>query len=186
MNTADITRQFELMFNNTVQLPGAANGLGLLYHGYDYSHTAVWANADRGHSPEVWDRALGWFAMALVDILEIIPASNPGYATIRQILQTLAPKIVAAADPASGAWWLVMTQPGRSGNYLESSGSAMFVYSLLKAVRLGLVSDADGSILKASKKAYNYIISNWVVEKADGTMDWKNTVQVSALGILAT
>ena len=74
-----------------------------------------------------------------------------------------------------------MTQPGRAGNYFESSGSAMFVYSLLKAVRLGYLNDSDGKIVAAAKKAYGYMVDNWVVDHGDGTMDWKNTVQVGSL-----
>ena len=167
------------MYDNTIQTPGVANYTGLMYHGYDYSHTAVWANEDRGHSPEVWIRAVGWYTMALVDILEIFPRSEPGYATILEILRTLVPRVRDNADPTSGVWWLVMTQPGRAGNYFESSGSAMFVYSMLKAVRKGYVADTDGSIVAAAKKAYGYMTSHWVIEKADGTMDWNNTVRVS-------
>ncbi|KAK7040746.1 hypothetical protein VNI00_009652 [Paramarasmius palmivorus] len=175
----DITNQFQLMFDNTVQ--NASSALGLLYHGYDFSHTASWASPDRGHSPEVWDRALGWYMMALVDILEIIPTSNPGHGTIIQILQTLVPRLRDAADPESGAWWLVMSQAGREGNYFESSGSSMFVYSLLKAVRLGYVTDGDGSIVAAARKAYEYIVDNFVVPKGDGTFDWEGTVIVGSL-----
>ncbi|KAL0958806.1 hypothetical protein HGRIS_014126 [Hohenbuehelia grisea] len=172
---SDITSQFNLMYQNTLQTSG---NLGLLYHGYDYSHTAPWASSDRGHSPEVWDRALGWYMKALVDVVEIMPTSVAGRTTLLNILQALAPKIRDAADPTAGVWWLVMTQPGRSGNYFESSGSAMFVYSLLKAVRLGYIKDTDGSIVKAMKKAYQYMTANWVVANSDGTMSWKNTVEV--------
>lgn len=166
------------MYQNSIQASTAANNLGLLYHGYDASHTAAWASTDRGHSPEIWDRALGWYMMALVDVLDIVPASNPGYATIRGILQSLAPKIRDAADPSSGVWWLIMTQPGRAGNYFESSGAAMFVYSLLKGVRLGYITDSNGTIKAAAKKAYQYMTSQWVVANSDGTMGWKNTVEV--------
>lgn len=167
------------MFENTIQNATAPNNTGLLYHGYDFSHTAVWASPDRGHSPEVWDRALGWYSMALVDVLEIFPQDNPGYQQILSILQTLIPRIRDAADPTSGVWWLVITQPGRTKNYFESSGSAMYVYSMLKALRLGYVQDtADGSILEAAKKAYNYMTKNWVIQNSDGTMNWLNTVIV--------
>lgn len=117
--------------------------------------------------------------MALVDVLEIIPTTNPGHASILRILNTLVPKIRDAADPTSGAWWLVITQPGRAKNYFESSGTAMFVYSLLKALRLGYVTDEDGSILAAAKKAYLYMVDNWVIPNSDGTMGWTNTVIVS-------
>ncbi|KAJ3575413.1 hypothetical protein NP233_g1119 [Leucocoprinus birnbaumii] len=179
---ADIAQQFALMFQNTVQNATAPNNTGLLYHGYDFSHQQVWASPDRGHSPEVWDRALGWYSMALVDILEIFPQDNPGYQNILTILQTLIPRIRDAADPTSGVWWLVITQPGRAKNYFESSGSAMFVYAMLKALRLGYVKDnADGSILKAARKAYSYMTENWVIQNSDGTMNWLNTVIVGSL-----
>lgn len=178
---ADITLQFNLMYKNTLQLPNTTTNFytGLLYHGYDYSHTEVWASPDRGHSPEIWDRALGWYMMAVVDVLEIMPANIPGRPSILTILQTLAPRVRDAADPTSGVWWLVMTQPGRAGNYFESSGAAMFVYALLKAIRLGYISDADGTIRAATKKAFGYMTTNWVVPNSAGTMDWKNTVSVS-------
>ena len=167
----DIEHQFKLMYANTLQ-----EETGLLYHGYDYSHTASWANADRGHSPEVWDRALGWYMMALVDVLEIYPKDN---SVFLEQFQTLAPRVVAAADKDSGVWWLVMSQPGREGNYFESSAAAMFVYSILKGVRLGFLNDLDGSLVVGAKKAYQYIIDNWVVAKSDGTFDWLNTVEAS-------
>ncbi|KAF5381597.1 hypothetical protein D9615_005426 [Tricholomella constricta] len=183
---ADITSQFQLMFENTIQNATAPNNTGLLYHGYDFSHKQVWASPDRGHSPEVWDRALGWFSMALVDILEVISTTNPGHNTILDILRTLAPRIRDAADPATGAWWLVITQPGRAKNYFESSGTAMFVYALLKAVRLGYVVDNDGSIVAAARKAYAYMTENWVVSNSDGTMNWLNTVIDPQVGSLDT
>ncbi|KAF8179652.1 glycoside hydrolase family 105 protein [Pholiota molesta] len=177
----DITQQFVLMFENTIQNATAPNNTGLMYHGYDYSQVAAWASADRGHSPEVWDRALGWYSMALVDILDIIPKSHPGHAKILSILQTIVPHIRDAADPTSGVWWLVITEPGRTKNYFESSGAAMFVYAMLKAVRLGHVEDSNGSISSAAKKAYDYMINNWVVPNSDGTMGWLNTVIVGSL-----
>lgn len=199
----DIALQFTLMYENTIQNFATPNHSysGLMYHGYDYSHrynyfseginvhssthfsrlSTVWADPDRGHSPEIWDRALGWYSMALVDALAIIPTTHPGHATLLTILRTLVPRIAAAADPTSGVWWLVITQPGRAQNYFESSGASMFVYSLLKAVRVGYVSDPDGKIVAAAKKAYSYIVDNWVVGNGDGTMNWLNTVQVGSL-----
>ncbi|KAK7040745.1 hypothetical protein VNI00_009651 [Paramarasmius palmivorus] len=178
---SDIEKQYKLIYDNTLQASTDQNYIGLLYHGYDYSHKASWASPDRGHSPEVWDRALGWYMMALVDILEFLPTSNSAYSTVVKILQGLVPPLVKAADPQSGVWWLVMTQPNRDKNYFESSGTAMFVYSLLKGIRLGYIKDNDGSVAAAAKKAYQYMTSNWVVEKSDGTMDWMNTVEVGSL-----
>ncbi|KAF5317947.1 hypothetical protein D9619_012056 [Psilocybe cf. subviscida] len=178
---ADITSQFHLMFQNTIQNATAPNNTGLMYHGYDFSHTAPWASADRGHSPEVWDRALGWYSMALVDILDTIPKSDPGYTSILSILRTLLPRIRDAADPTTGVWWLVITQPGRQKNYFESSGSAMFTYAMLKAVRMGYISDMDGRYVAAAKKSHQYMVDNWVITNPDTTMGWTNTVVVGSL-----
>ncbi|RPD78128.1 glycoside hydrolase family 105 protein [Lentinus tigrinus ALCF2SS1-7] len=173
----DIQAQFTLMYRNTLQ--NATSPPGLLYHGYDYSHTATWASPDRGHSPEVWDRALGWYMMALVDTLDIFPRSHPGHDTLLSILRDLAPRVRDAADATSGVWWLVITQPGRTGNYFESSGTAMFVYALLKGVRRGYLHN-DGFV-SAAKKAYGYMTKNWVIGDTNGTMNWLNTVQVGSL-----
>lgn len=117
--------------------------------------------------------------MSLVDVLDSVPSSRAS--TFTTILKSLVPPLVAAADTDSGAWWLVMSQPGRDGNYFESSGTAMFTYALLKALRKGYISDADGSVLAAAKKAYSYMVDNWVSENSDGTFDWLNTVSVGSL-----
>ncbi|KAL1744926.1 glycoside hydrolase family 105 protein [Schizophyllum fasciatum] len=178
----DITLQFELMYINTLQTAATNNtNTGLLYHGYDYSHEQPWASPDRGHSPEVWDRAMGWYMMALVDALDTAPHESDLSATLRTQLTALAPKVAAAADADSGVWWLVMSQPGRAGNYFESSGSAMFVYALLKGVREGYIDDADGAVVSAARKAYEYTVDEWVVDAGDGTMDWEATVEVGSL-----
>ena len=144
-------------------------------------HALSTHTTDRGHSPEVWDRALGWYAMALVDTLAILPQTHPGHRTLLSFLQTLLPRLAAAADPTSGVWWLVITQPDRTLNYFESSGAAMYVYAMLRAVRLGYVKDPGGKLIAAAKKAYEYMINNWVVDNGDGTMGWLNTVVVGSL-----
>ncbi|KAI0314177.1 Six-hairpin glycosidase [Amylostereum chailletii] len=184
----DIALQFDRQFNHTLQLASTAlpteTLVHLLYHGYDNAHVQDWASPDRGHSPEIWDRALGWYAMALVDVLALVPATPPTAAlraTLAPQLAALLPALAQAADPASGAWWLVLTQPARAGNYFESSGGAMFVYALLKAVRLGLVHDADGALVAAAKNAYAHATRTWVLPNADGTMDWNATVVVGSL-----
>jgi rhamnogalacturonyl hydrolase YesR len=117
--------------------------------------------------------------MALVDTIQLVPSTQA--TKLKIILTSLVPPLVAAADPTAGVWWLVMSQPGRSGNYFESSGTAMFTYALLKGIRKGYINDSDGSILAAAKKAYKYMTDNWVVETGDGTFDWLNTASVGSL-----
>lgn len=186
----DIANQFAQQFTHTIQLASSLNTtinetyVGLLYHGYDDSHAQDWASPDRGHSPEVWDRAVGWYVMALVDILDLAPRTDATLLlrqTLNYQLQVLARNIVNAADSTSGVWWIVMSHPGRAGNYFESSGSSMFIYALLKGVRIGLLDDVDGSFVATAKKAYEYATSNWVLPQPDGTMDWNNTVVVGSL-----
>ncbi|KAH8103390.1 Six-hairpin glycosidase [Cristinia sonorae] len=185
----DITLQFKLMFENTIQKTATPNHTfsGLLYHGYDFAHKQVWADPDRGHSPEIWDRALGWFMMALVDTLELIdspPRSRKTealHALLLSMLNTLAPRLAAITSDATPSWWLVITQPGRAGNYFESSGASMYVYALSKAVRLGYVHDRHGEIIHAAKRAYKYITQHFVVDNGDGTMNWEGTVRVGSL-----
>ncbi|CAE6501602.1 unnamed protein product, partial [Rhizoctonia solani] len=88
--------------------------------------------------------------------------------------------IVNAADPATGNWWLVMGYPNRAGNYIESSGSAMFVYSLLRAVRKGYLPKKN--YVKTATKAYEYLAKTFVVPETNGTLSWNGTVSVGSLG----
>lgn len=110
---------------------------GLLYHGWDESKKEKWANKETGCSPNFWGRAMGWYAMALVDVLDYFPASNPQRDSLISILNRLTIAIQKVQDPKTGLWWQVLDKPNEKGNYLESSCSNMFVYSIAKAVRKG-------------------------------------------------
>jgi len=153
----------------------------LLVHGYDESKKAVWADAESGGSPHVWDRAVGWYFMALVDILDWFPLSHPGRARLIRYFTTLAAALEKVQD-SSGGWWLVMDEPypGMKGNYIESSGTAMFTYGFLKGVRLGYISDAV--FLAPAKKAYQLMIDKFVARNGTGgTLNWEGTVLVGSL-----
>jgi len=123
--------------------------------------------------------------MALVDFLTpplVIPSTHPTSSTFLSQLRTLIPALLANADPKTGGWFLVMSQPGtREGNYIETSGTAMFIYSMLKAVRLNLVEDKDGKIVAAAKKAYEYLLKEQIVWTKDGGLGLKGTVRVGSL-----
>lgn len=175
----DIVTQFELTHTNCAN--ANAGQAGLLKHGYDESRVAVWADDATGASPEVWDRALGWYVMALVDVLDFLPAGGKQAASLQSILKESAAAIKAAVDSAggSGLWWLVMSQPGKEGNYIESSGAAMFVYALLKGIRLGYLD--SGVYLEVATKAYQEIVQRFVGVGADGGVDWSGTVSVGSL-----
>jgi rhamnogalacturonyl hydrolase YesR len=159
------------------------NSTGLLFHGYDYSKTAVWANPITGASPHVWGRSLGWYMMSLVDTLEVLPLSHqsPEWENLLSKFQQLSKAVVSAIHPASGAWWQVLDQPGRPGNYIESSGSAMLVYSLLKGVRLGYISGYE----KVASQAYQYIVDTFVIRNGS-TIGYNGTVAVCSLNSTAS
>ncbi len=148
---------------------------GLLRHGWDASGQMEWANKKSGLSPEVWSRAMGWYAMAAVDVLERMPATDPQRAALeaatRQVLQAVA----RHQDPESGLWWQVMDKGSQKGNFLEASASCMFVYALAKGVRLGLL----GMPLEENvTRGWEGIQRRYV--KADGT--FAGTVKVGGLG----
>lgn len=122
--------------------------------------------------------------MALVDLLSPtspLPPTHPTSTLLLSHLRTLIPALLQIADPATGAWFLVMSQPGsRKGNYIESSGTSMFIYTLLKAVRLRLIEDTDRNIVKAARKAYEYL-SREMIWVEGGEMKMRGTVKVGSL-----
>ncbi|PWY94197.1 cell wall glycosyl hydrolase YteR [Aspergillus sclerotioniger CBS 115572] len=161
---------------------------GLLFHGYDASKSAWWADPTTGASPYVWDRALGWWHMALVDLLERSDRNNILNETQRDDVYTkywnLANTIINDADNSTGCWWQVMLHGGEKGNYIESSGSSMFVYSLLKGARLGYLSGSTPNgvgYTDAADKCYNYLVDNFIKEESDGTLGMDQTVSVCGL-----
>jgi len=152
---------------------------GLLYHGWDESHAQKWSDPTTGRSPAFWGRAMGWYAMGLVDTLDFIPLDHPRRSELLAILNRLAEAITKVQDPKTGLWWQVLDQPNREGNYLEASVSTMFADALLKATRLGYL---DASYKKAGTKAFDGIIKNLVETNADGTVTLHKVCQVAGLG----
>ncbi|KAJ6542663.1 Six-hairpin glycosidase-like protein [Mycena capillaripes] len=179
---ADMMYQLDLLWVHCA----AANGTGLLVHGYDDSRTAVWADPVTGASPHVWGRSLGWYTMALVDTLEMLPRQTPGWALLRSRFCELADALRTAVDGASGAWWQLLDQPGRTGNYIESSGSAMFIYGLLKGVRLGYLENRGSAYTDVAARAYGYITDTFVVNNGNGTLGYNGTVSVCSLNSTAS
>ena len=118
---------------------------GLYYHGYDCSRKAYWADPVTGRSRSFWLRAIGWFTVALTDLCEIV-TDAAAREEIAGILRDLASSLKHYTDPATGLYWQVVDQAGREGNYLESSGSAMIAYGMLKGARLGVLGEEYRSL----------------------------------------
>lgn len=152
---------------------------GLLYHGWDESGDQEWADSLTGCSPSFWGRAIGWYAMALVDVLDYLPSDHTGRDSVISIVSRLAEAMTAFQDENSGVWWQVVDQGGREGNYLESSVSCMMVYALGKAIRKGYINE---TYQPAVIKAYQGILNEFITENADTTINLIQTCTTAGLG----
>ena len=170
----DIARQFINIERHTRDAK-----TGLLYHGWDESKEQKWANKETGCSPNFWGRAMGWYGMAMVDVLDHFPTDHPGRDSIIGILNRFAKAITAVQDVKSGLWYDILDMPNREKNYKEASASCMFVYTLAKAVRKGYI---PATYQLTAKKAYNGIIKEFIEVDANGQTNLKGTVSVSGLG----
>lgn len=171
---ADVINQFIVVHKHTYN-----SIVGLNYHGWEESREQKWANPETGCSPNFWGRAEGWYAMALVDVLDFIPANYPKRDTLITILNEVATGIKKYQDKKSGLWYQVLDKGDEKGNYLEASASNMFVYTILKAARKGYI---DSSYVQVAEKGYRGIRKNFIHSNDDGTIDLTNVCAVAGLG----
>jgi len=130
---------------------------GLYFHGWDESKEQKWVNKTTGQSPNFWGRSMGWYMMALVDVLDFLPQDHPQRQEIINILKHLSKTLLNYQDKQSGLWYQVTDKPGVKGNYLESSCTAMFLYAMTKGANKKYL---DQSYLKFSRKTFNLFIKN--------------------------
>ena len=153
---------------------------GLNRHAWDETHEMFWADKENGLSGHCWGRAQGWFSMALIELLDAMPADYDGRQALMETLKSDLDAVIEWQDPATGLWFQVMDQPHREGNYLEATCSSMFAYVLLKAARLGYVSDKK--YRDAGVRAYKGIVSHLVKVNADQTISLTKCCSVAGLG----
>ena len=170
----DIVNQFVLM-----ETHARDPETGLLYHGWDEKKEQEWADPETGLSQCFWGRGTGWYAMALVDVLDYLPQDHPGRQTLIGILQRLVPAVLSVQDDASGVWRQVLNMPGETDNYLEASASSMFVYALAKGVRSGYL---DRTITPSVEKAYHGLLAAFITENPDGTLNLNGICKTAGLG----
>ena len=152
---------------------------GLNYHGWDAAGIQPWANPVTGCSSNFWGRAEGWYAMALVDVLDYLPENHPDRQKIISIFQKTARGIVKWQDPKTGLWWQVMDQANRQGNYQEATASSMFAYALAKGVNRGYL---PRSYIPVIDKAYAGIIQDLVKPSGDNCWSLIGCCSVAGLG----
>ena len=157
---ADVIKQFNLVAQHTLD-----DHSGLYRHGWDEKRAQIWADKTTGQSQHVWGRALGWYTMALVDVLEILPDDTPDRESLLTILQGIFDRLPAYQDPETGAWYQVVDYPDSTDNYQEISCTAMFAYSIAKGVRLGYL---DEALLPVAERAYQGICEHYLSFDAEG------------------
>lgn len=170
----DVVQQFVVVHSHTYD-----RKTGLNYHAWDEKRIQKWADPHTGCSPNFWGRAEGWYAMALVDVLDYLPLNHGGRPKLIAILNQVAEGIKKYQDPVTGLWYQVLDMGGKEGNYLEATASSMFSYALLKAVQKGYVGK---DYLKTARKGYEGIVKHLVKENADGTISLTKCCSVAGLG----
>ena len=171
----DVVKQFKLINEHLHD-----TNSGLYYHGWDEKKLLSWANPVTGTSSNFWGRGLGWYAMACVDVLDFLPADHPGRQVIIDQIKQVADGVVKWQDPASGLWWQVLDQGDRQGNYLEATASAMFVYSLAKAINLGYLPREKYET--AVLKGYQGILDKLIRTDDKGAINLTQCCSVAGLG----
>ncbi|HQU71584.1 MAG TPA: glycoside hydrolase family 88 protein [Calditrichia bacterium] len=152
---------------------------GLLYHAWDESRQQRWADPETGLSPHFWGRAMGWYAMALVDVLDFFPADHPRRGEIVAIYQRLAQALSKYQEKETGVWYQVVDLPEREGNYRESSATCMYTYAYLKALRKGYL---DSQYMAVAQKAYQGILKQFVEKDDRGLLNITRACAVAGLG----
>ncbi len=152
---------------------------GLLYHAWDESKQQKWSDKETGRSPHFWGRAMGWYAWALVDVLDYFPSGYPRRNELIAILQRLSAALMNYREPKTGLWYQVVDQGARESNYLESSGSCMFIYAFAKGAQKGYL---NASFRTAAEESFKNLISTMVTVDADGLVDLHHACQGAGLG----
>ncbi len=151
---------------------------GLYFHAWDEKAQQVWADPDTGLSGYFWSRGMGWYAMALVDLLDFVPPQrtdlrDPLVAIIQELAETLARYQV------DGVWYQIIDRPGAPGNYAEASGSAIFVYLLAKAINQGYLGEEYRPL---AEHAFTALVKSFLSVGRDGSVSLNNICQVAGLG----
>ena len=170
---ADIVNQFVTVGKHTWD-----SATGLYRHAYDDSREMFWCDSISGQSAHAWCRAMGWYAMAIVETMQYL-GKNDATRPMQAILERIYDVLPKYADPRTGMWYQVLDQPGREGNYLESTGSVMFVYAQLKAVRLGYLPE---EMREEALHRYEQFVDRFIRENADGTISMTDCCAVAGLG----
>ena len=170
-NFADIAQQFLIVAEHTYD-----SETGLYRHAWDSSHKMFWGSPYSGKSAHAWGRALGWYMMALADVLPLLPEETPGRDSMLEIFRSLCDTLPIYADPKTGMWYQVLDCPGAKGNYTEATASAMFIYAMAKGSRYGYV-----ACRPYARRAFKKFQKTFVTRE-DGVVNLNRCCEVAGLG----
>ena len=171
---ADIVHQFTAGAENTFD-----PATGLFRHAWDESKSMFWCDPQTGLSAHAWGRATGWYAIALVEVLDYLPEDHPGHAVLVEQLNYFLQVLPKWADPETGMWYQVLDCPEREGNYQEATCSIMFIYAFLKGLRMGYIDRAHEDYILG---LYPKFIDRFIRENPDGTISMTDCCAVGGLG----
>jgi unsaturated rhamnogalacturonyl hydrolase len=166
--------QVILIYNKTLD-----PSTGLLYHAWDESKTQAWCNPVTGQSKEFWGRGMGWYMMALVDVLEYLPVDYPQRDSILHILEKTSEALLRVRDPETGLWYQILDKGGQEGNYLEASCSSMFTYAFAKGAKMEYLPE---TYMEIAEKSFRSIVNNLITSGPDGRPVMINICGSAGLG----
>lgn len=171
---SEIVKQFKSVFDHMYD-----RDKRLYYHGWDCSKKSFWADKRTGLSKNFWLRSIGWYCVALTDVLSYLPESaKDAKEQLGGIFKTTIEGLEQYIDPETNMFWQVVDQIGREGNYAETSGSAMISYAMMKGARLGYL---DGRFAKIGENVFNGICDKYLKE-TDGKLNLGGICLVAGLG----
>ena len=172
-NYADIAHQFQTAYQHCYD-----SETGLLRHAWDSTREMFWCNPETGQSAHAWGRAMGWYVMALVDVIPQLPAGEYRTALV-SILNNVFSALPFFEDKETGMWYQVLDRPGAQGNYLEATANAMFSYAMLKGTRLGFLESVN---VELAKSCYETLVRTFVTTDAEGLVSLNQCCEVAGLG----
>lgn len=173
-NYDDIANQFLLIKKHLYD-----KQTGLYSHGWDESKQQKWADQIKGTSPNFWGRSLGWFMMAMVDVLDSFPQNHKDRNTILKMFQELASSLLKYRDEETQLWHQIVDKKNQGGNYIETSASAMFIYAFARGYNKGYLNEKFKNIVKES---FDSLIKNFVKKDTQGHYVLTNVCSVGGLG----
>jgi unsaturated rhamnogalacturonyl hydrolase len=169
-----VTHQIKLIYDKTED-PSS----GLLFHAWDESRSQQWCDSETGKSKYPWSRAMGWYTMAIVDVLNYLPEDHPDRDSLLMILSSTCDALLKVRDPRTGLWFQVLNEGGREGNYIEGSGSAMFTYVFARGANKGYL---EKKYLDIANEAFDSIVKELITEDKNGLLTMHNICGGCGLG----